>query len=174
MKDEKIAELVEGAKTDQQLLYDLIEMFQPLINSYCNKLFFLERDDAKQELYLAIVESVKSIPHCETNGQCIAYITNAVRFKYCFLCKKNIAKEKILDSYAEIEEKIYIENFKSVEIQYDINRVISQLPEKQKRILQYVLEGYSDTQIAEIMGMSRQYINRIRKQIKLKECEGNV
>ncbi len=167
----EIVELVKGAKTDQQLLCQLIERFQPLINSYCKKLFFLERDDAKQELCMAIIESVKSIPYCETDGQCITYITNAMRFKYCFLCKKNIVKEKIEDLYAEEIEEIYEEDYRSVELRCDYEKILSVVPEKQQKILLYALEGYSDCQIAEKMRMSRQYVNRIKKKLVLESIK---
>lgn len=161
----EIVELVKGAKTNQQLLCELIERFEPLINSYCKKLFFLEWDDAKQELCLAIIESVKSIPYCETDGQCITYITNAVRFKYCFWCKKNMTKEKVEDLYAEEAEELYEENYRSIELRCDYDRTLSVVPEKQKKILLYALGGYSDCQIAEKMGISRQYVNRIKKKL---------
>lgn len=100
MENNKLAKMVYRAKEDQEVLQLLIEKFYPLVNSYCRKLFFLEFDDAKQELSLAIVESVRNIPYCETDGQCITYISNAIKFKYCFLCKKNLTKEKIENLYA--------------------------------------------------------------------------
>lgn len=165
MKDEELANMIYQAKENRELIQTLINRFQPLINYYCKKLFFLESDDAKQELYLAIIESIKSIPYCETDGQCITYISNAIKFKYCFLCKKNLTKEKVEDCYAKCEEEIYIEDYKNVELRYDLSKIISKLPEKQGKILQYALNGYSDIQIAEVMGVSRQYVNRIRKQV---------
>lgn len=74
-------------------------------------------------------------------------------------------KEKIENLYAECEEKIYIEKFSDIEFRHDLNNALVQLPEKQQVIWGYVLADYSDSQIAEVMGMSRQYINRIRKQV---------
>lgn len=165
MESTELAKMVHQAKGNQEVLQLLIEKFQPLINSYCRKLFFLELDDAKQELYLVVIESVRNIPYCKTDGQCITYISNAIKFKYCFLCKKNLARERIENSYAECEEETYIEKFTDIEFQYDLNNALVQLPEKQQVIWGYVLADYSDSQIAEVMGMSRQYINRIRKQV---------
>lgn len=76
-----------------------------------------------------------------------------------------MARERIENSYAECEEETYIEKFTDIEFQYDLNNALVQLPEKQQVIWGYVLADYSDSQIAEVMGMSRQYINRIRKQV---------
>lgn len=74
-------------------------------------------------------------------------------------------KEKIENLYAECEEKIYIEKFSDIEFRHDLKNALVHLPERQQKIIACVLEGYSDAQIAEIMGISRQYVNRIRKQV---------
>lgn len=138
------------------------------------KLFFLDTDDAKQELYLAIIECVKNMPYCNTDGQCINYVTNAIKFKYCYLCKKNLSREKIEDSYAEFEEKEYVEEFGLVELRCDLNKSLRKLTGNQKKIMELVLMGHGDAEIAKEMNISRQYINRIRKQIKNRYLESYI
>lgn len=166
MKDEKLAKLVKDAKTNRELLNVLIDKFQPLINSYCRKLFYLDPDDAKQEMYLAIIESVRNIPCCKTDGQCITYITNAVKYKYCFLCRKNIVREENEDLYEEDIEKVYVEEYGFVELLFDCNKIALSLQEKKKEILQYIVDGYTDREIAKKIGVSRQYVNRVKNEIK--------
>lgn len=171
MKNQKIAMLIQQAKESQEMLHILLVKFQPLVNAYCKKLFFLDTDDAKQELYLAIIECVKNMPHCNTDGQCINYVTNAIRFKYCYLCKKNLSREKIEDSYAEFVEKEYVEEFGLVELRCDLNKSLTKLTGNKKKIMECVLLGHSDIEIAKEMNISSQYINRIRKQIQNRYLE---
>lgn len=173
MKDEKLAKLVKDAKTNREFMNILIEKFQPLVNSYCRKLFCLDSEDARQEIYLTIIESVRNIPHCETDGQCVTYIMNAVKYKYCLLCRKNIVREENEDLYEEDVEKVYFEEYGFIELLFDYNKAVATLPEKQKKILQYVIDGYSDYEIAKRLGISRQYVNRVRNKIRKLVLENN-
>lgn len=68
MESQKIAMLMQEAKENQEMMQKLLVQFQPLVNAYCKKLFFLDVDDAKQELYLTIIECVKKMPYCNTDG----------------------------------------------------------------------------------------------------------
>lgn len=145
-------------------MMQVLERMHPLVKSYAKKSFFIETSDAEQELYLAIIEAIKMMPKCETDGQCLTYIKNAVKFKFASLCKKNIKKEKIEYPYKkDLNEEVYHEKYYDVEILYDLEKRMSYMNEKEKKILKYLILGYSDSEISEKMGMSRQYINRIKK-----------
>ena len=81
MVKQKITQLVAMAKVDSEAMLKLIERFEPLIKQYCQKLFFMETDDARQELSVAMTEAVNRISDCSTEGGGILYITNAVKYK---------------------------------------------------------------------------------------------
>lgn len=152
------------AKNDGKVLMDLLDMLNPLIKAYTRKLFFLEGDDARQEIIIAIIEAVKGIPKCESDGQCLAYIENAVKFKFAYLCKKNIKKQEIEDLHIkELDNTIYHENYADVEIKYDMELKRNRMTFNQKKILDYLILEYTDSEISDKLGISRQYINRIKK-----------
>lgn len=165
MENNNFAKLINKAKEDKDSLMQLINKMQPLIKSYIRKLFFMEPEDAEQELTLAIIEAVRGIPSCDTDGQCMSYIRNAVRFKFAHLCKKNIRKESIETPFEKIldDELSFIEIYDDIEIQYDIEKLT--ISKKQQKILRFLLLGNSDREIADKMGISRQYVNRIKKKI---------
>ena len=80
MLERSFVETVISAKQKPEAMIQLLEILAPLIKSYAKKLFFLEQEDARQEIIIAIIEAVKSISRCENDGQCLAYINNAVKF----------------------------------------------------------------------------------------------
>lgn len=167
MVEKEFSELVRLSKQDSNYMMQVLERVQPLIKSYAQKSFFLERQDAEQELCMAIIEAIQKMPKCETDGQCISYINNAVKFKFASLCKKNIKKEKIENPYKDaINEVVYYEKYYDVECLCDLQKRMDHMNEKEKNILRYLILEYSDNEIANIMGMSRQYINRIKKNYK--------
>lgn len=168
MKKGKVAQLVNEAKVNQEKMNQLIREFDPLIKNYCKKLYFCEKEDAQQELTLAIIEAVRRMISCESEGGCIMYISNAVKYKYISLCKKNIIKENIEDVYSDVQlEQVNKEfdDYSVVDLEYDYRKILNNLSEKKKNILSYMEKGYSDRQISEIMNISRQYVNRVRKEI---------
>lgn len=86
-------DLVIQAKNDSKYMQSLLCIMEPLVKSYAKKIFFLDWDDATQELNLAIIEAVKTIATCEDDYQCLKFITNSVKYKFAHLCKRNLKKE---------------------------------------------------------------------------------
>lgn len=164
MASKNFKDLVLMAKEDSDMMLRVLELLQPLIKAYTKKIFFLEHEDAQQELSIAIIEAIKKIENCESDGQCLTYINNAVRFKFSYLCKKNLKKERLEDVYIkEINVGSYFEKYEDVETAYDLQIKGKNMSQKKKAIMNYLLLGYSDSEIAKALGISRQYINRIKK-----------
>ena len=61
----------------------------------------------------------------------------------------------------------YIENYEDVNTYIDLSISMENLPNKYKDIVVLLLKGRSDSEIAEDLGVTRQYINRIKKNIKI-------
>lgn len=59
MKEERYAELVNKSKTNSEAMLKLIITMTPLIRKYSKKLFFMEYEDAEQEMVLALIKAVK-------------------------------------------------------------------------------------------------------------------
>lgn len=167
MEKNEFAKRVKWAKENPDALMEIIELLRPLVKSYLRKLFFIERADAEQELHLAIIEAIRGIQKCETDGQCLTYINNAVKYKYSYLCKKNSKRESLEDPYEkDVDQKPIIEDYDEVETIYDWKLKMSHLSQRKQKIFNYLAEGYSNQEIAEKMGVSRQYINRLKKEFK--------
>lgn len=157
--------LVKESKSNSITMSELLVRLKPLIKSYTKKLFFMEKEDAEQEILLAIIKAVKSIPKCENDGECLAYISNSVKYTYTSLCKKNMRKEKYEDPYEILIEEAYFEKYEDIDAYIDFKESIEPLSNIKKNIFIYLLLGYSDREVAEKVGVSRQYINRIKKRL---------
>lgn len=165
MKRQNVTELVTEAKENPQVMMKVICLMKPLIRSYCKKTFFLDREDASQEVILAIIESVKRIPHCSSDGECINYIRNAVRINFAHLCKQNDTMQFDADMNNYENNDQYTEKYADIEYAVDIHNFIETLPEKKKELMILLIHGESDKSIARRLNVSRQYVNRIKKQI---------
>ena len=165
MEEQEYAKLINSAKHSEESLMQVIIKMKPLINAYAKKMFFMDLSDAEQEMTLAVIEAVRGVPICEKDGQCLSYIKNAVYFRFSYLCKQNRKIEILEAPYENAEDagEICIEKYEEVEILYDLEKL--PISKKQKDILTYIYLGYSDREIAEKMSLSRQYVNRIKKEI---------
>ena len=164
METQKLVKQLIIAKNDNTVMLAVLDFFKPLIESYARKLFFLEKEDAQQEIIIAIIEAIYSITKYENDAKCITYIHNAVKFKFSYLCKKNFKSPPIDEtSETELYVRPYFEKYSDIEMFYDMEKRKRQLPEKQQLIFDYLLKGYSDKEISDILGLSRQYINRVKK-----------
>ena len=101
MKAEKFANLVNKAKNNSEAVMEILKIMKPIINKYVKKIYFMDKEDAEQELNLAIIEAIQRISNCKYDGQCIVYIENAIKFKYAHLCKSNIRREEAEGKYVE-------------------------------------------------------------------------
>ena len=160
MKAEKFANLVNKAKNNSEAVMEILKIMKPIINKYVKKIYFMDKEDAEQELNLAIIEAIQRISNC------IVYIENAIKFKYAHLCKSNIRREEAEGKYVEeLKEVLVGETSLEVEKTIDFKSKVQQLSEKKKQILTYLYLGYTDNEIAKELGNSRQYINRVKKEL---------
>ena len=147
-------------------LEKILTKMQPLVKKYIRKLYYMEKDDAAQELNLALIEAVHHIQKYENEAMCLTYLQKSVINKYFFLCKLNKTKH-IYSEFSEISDDIpYYQNFEDIELYNDMNELLKNKNEKQNKIIKYVLlDNLSDSEISLKMGISRQYVNRIKKKI---------
>ena len=161
-------DLVIQAKNDSKYMQSFLCIMEPLVKSYAKKIFFLDWDDATQELNLAIIEAVKTIATCEDDYQCLKFITNSVKYKFAHLCKRNLKKEKYECAYMDNEgdlQESYRADYSSVELAFDLKNITLKMTSNQRDILKYLILGWSDSEIASFLHFSRQYVNREKKKI---------
>ena len=136
-------DLVIQAKNDSKYMQSLLCIMEPLVKSYAKKIFFLDWDDATQEL-------------------------NSVKYKFAHLCKRNLKKEKYECAYMDNEgdlQESYRADYSSVELAFDLKNITLKMTSNQRDILKYLILGWSDSEIASFLHFSRQYVNREKKKI---------
>lgn len=149
-------------------LEKIIYKMQPLIKKYVKKLYFMEKEDAMQELNLALIETIYGIKNYDNEAMCLTYIQKSIANKFYFLYKQYMRTHNTIDDYAEIPDDIisYNDGYKTIELYIDIKKILNNKSTTHKRIILYiVLYGLSDYEISKKLNISRQYVNRIKKKI---------
>lgn len=164
---------------DEESVLKIIEKFNPLINKYAKKFPYCEYEDVCQELVLAIIDAINNILKYDNEGQCVNYIVRAIKLKFLELYRKEKRKEKFqLEIIPLIEENMTKNHdlYKEIELVVDLEKIKSVKNKLQSEIAFLILlEGLSDLEIAEKLNISRQYVNRCKKEIfrGLKEYNKN-
>lgn len=160
---------------------NLIRQFNPLLKKYARKLYY---DDAYNDLLVEFLSLVKYLNinrlRNHSDGVIVAYIFKSIHSRYLHLSKaKNKYMQKIrpLSALSE-EEQYYVEVSLSSFDNYDILQIIDLekiLTDHEISIIYiiYVL-GFSSSDIARKLGVSRQSVNQTKvrafKKIKSSYC----
>ncbi len=164
--------LLQNIKYNKNEFITLIDWMNPLISKYVRLLYKDEPEDIREELLLALWESVLKIDYCNNDGECLSYINNALRNKFLELYRKS-KKQHDFQSTLELEEIPDSQNLKTSSVDFsdiifreDIKHLFPHATEnKQQLFKQILLEGKSDAEIAKSFDVSRQYINRLRNKL---------
>lgn len=164
---ETIISLIQKQRAgDVQAAQEICRRMSPLLKKYAARLYCMEYDDAMQELYIALLETFPYLDPAKTEAECLNYIQTTVHNRYRFLCRGCLSvpqSESIEDSIDTISAPSPFD-----ESYYDICNYIKTLPEKgmRRQIMSLFFFQYkTDSEIAEILHVSRQYVNRIKKQM---------
>lgn len=137
----------------------IYEEFKNMINSYSKK---IGNEDTNQELIMFLIESLYNLePERFKNddGEDIKkYLAASLRNRYIALSK---ARVKDLTTLLALYEQDAIYSYSDDEILLrDMLKILSQ---KQREIIVYkYIYGYSDSEIAKSLGISRQAVNRLK------------
>ncbi|RDU22338.1 hypothetical protein [Anaerosacchariphilus polymeriproducens] len=156
-------------KGEKEALYPIIKKMNPLINKYTKKLFHLEPEDVKQEFYISIIESINNIHTYSDERQCFNYIKNAILYKFMKLYRDSVEYDTFYLSLSNIElDKIYqTKNYlKDCIFLTDFKEKTKDLSTNKRIILEGKLfKEMSDLELANYLNVSRQYVNRVKKNI---------
>lgn len=173
-------------KGDKKAIEYIINRFEILINKY--KMSFLKEiyfnsydvEDNKQDLIVSLINIVNKIPidnpQFENEGCLVNYIYKSIlNSRKDMYINKNIKRYFIesqsLSSMVEFKDKPLV---KYIESNIEIEDMLKCLTEKEQKVIKYkFLNDKSEVEIAEIMGTSRQWINRI-KNTALKKLKENI
>lgn len=86
---ESLCNLIQHIKETDTGWELLFKQLQPLIRKSAKKLFFLEYENAEQEICLAVFSAVQTISHYNSDGECLKYIANGIHFACSALFSKS-------------------------------------------------------------------------------------
>jgi RNA polymerase sigma factor (sigma-70 family) len=152
--------LIKAQEGDKDALLNILIKFNPIIKSYSRKLNYAE---AETDLIIVLLETIISINlnnfEPENEGALVNYIHKVMKNKSVNLFKKNILRtvKPVEFDVTTIPDSC---NFDS---QIFISRLLDSLPILQKEIIEkkFIYE-YSDKEIAQLHGVSRQAVNRTK------------
>lgn len=157
---ELLAIAKEIKNKDMSRFYELYEAFAGLIHHFEIKLGY---DDAGQELTVFLLELVYSIDTSrflpDESEQLNRYIVTSVRNKYIALSKRR--HRHMLESGELYDCVCCAEEFEGSVTLRDGMKLLNER-QKEAVILKYIY-GYSDVEIGEKLGITRQAVNRLEK-----------
>ena len=165
-KKMKISKLIYDIKKDKEKFGLLIEKFNPLIKKYVRLLYKDDKEDVYAELVAALWESVCNMEYYYDDGQITNYFIRALRNKFLELYRTSKKKH---DNTLDIDEfdlnKIVgdVNAYDDLLILKDLNKMRHKLSNRKRKIFDLIFyEGYSDKEVATELGISRQYVHRVR------------
>ena len=157
----KTRNIKQKAEIDQ-----LILKMSPLAKRYAAKVHFMDYEDTLQEFYIALVIAGTHLKETFTEAQCVKYLAKAVDNHYKYLCRKHLPIEPPLnlDDHQHLESSDHIDH-----TMLDIYRYIQSVTQKDQTkgeiLSKSFLQDKSDAEIASELGISKQYVNRIKRQL---------
>lgn len=164
----------------------VINKFECLINkakmSFPQNIYFNNYDieDNKQDLIVSLINIVNKIPidnpGFKNEGCLVNYIYKSLlnnrRDMYINKSiKRDFIENKYLSSMVEFKDNYFVDN---IESNIEIEDMLKCLTEKEQRIVKYkFLNDKSEEEIAEILGIIRQAVNRMKNKA-LKKLKENI
>lgn len=164
-----ISELICEIKKDKEQFGLLLHRFQPLIGKYTKTLYKDDEEDMYAEFAAALWEAVCNITFYNDEGQVVKYLATALRNKYFELYRESrkYNDHTIGIEEQELEEKRSKDNtIDDILITDELERVRNRFKGNKKKIFELIfLRGYADLRVAAELGISRQYVHRVKKEL---------
>lgn len=154
---------------NKQALEEFVIQMSPLIKKYASKIHFLEYEDSLQELYVALLECIPYLDYTKDSSKLLKYIQESIIHKYYFLCKKYLSLPEMqsIEITDQIDDLGTRDFFEETIFDNDYKNYLELLNKSDHTKAQIMyLSTYaqlSDKEISKILGISRQYVNRIKK-----------
>lgn len=154
---------------DEQILWNIIQRFEPAIRKAVYHVNKNLRDDMRQELMIAVWHAVEKLGDCSSEGGCVKYISstihNQARHIYS-IAKKQEEHEQTVDAFWDESAQTTVSDYSMAEFQADLEAKTRNMNHVQKRMAEYAfLQGISDAQIAQQLQISRQYLEMFLKSL---------
>ena len=164
---ETTKEIIEACKVNEEAFEILLNKFQPLISKYAKYFGQNEKEDVEQELRIALCEGARKITNMDCEGAVTNYLIQTIKHRFGQLYKKHIQKKEIEEPRKEDFDLPYKEtSYENIIFFLDLCKKLDRCTEKQRFIIREILiNDASDAEIAKQLGVSKQYVNRIKKNI---------
>lgn len=139
---------------DKSAIEALLKQYEPLIKSYARNFGTREMEDAEQ------------IDQVDMEAKVVNYLVKAVKSRFIYLYGKH--RKRIESETAILEDmdfEVHENAYDDMIFYTDMSEYSKKLPEQQRVILQGILTGKDDKEIAAELNVSRQYVNRIKKKM---------
>ena len=152
---ETLREYIRDAnKGDKHAKEKVLLQMEPLIIKYALRIHCMEFEDAKQELWMTLLECLPYLDEKQDRGKILKYIEQTIIHKYYYLCKKNLALPEFI-SLDDVETHIFERQEKIMEnndFLQDLKIYIQDVMDKDKikaQILYFsIFNEYSDNEIS--------------------------
>ena len=163
--EKTLSELIREYKDGGKRSFEKIaEKMNPLIEFYARKLYTWDREDARQEMLLALFLSLEKMKYCRNEGEMLSYLKTGIRRRYKDLMLKELhnKEETVYAEWTEVQDER--DDFAISEFYMNLESALESFHGKERKIAERILfYGESDTEAAIQEAVSRQYCNRIRK-----------
>ncbi len=175
----QFSDMVNQVKNgEKERFVSLIEQLEPLIAKYTRLLFKDEKEDVRSELILALWEAVTNMEYIANDGQGMVYFTNALRNKFYELYRKSKHEhdgETLFDELYSMEQSFVEQQYGDINMKTDVLNFLKQYKGKKYEIYYLIMmEQLSDSEISSRLNISRQYVNRQRRQLQNKLLNENI
>lgn len=167
----EIISLIQKIQADKDAFKELADKMEPLIKKYTRLLYKNEKEDIRSEMTLALWEAVTRIKYCEQDGECMAFLCTALKNRFYELYRKS-KKEHDNQMFVEYDDTFEggkIEKVADLEdaiFSIDIEMFLKGYAGKKQGIFRMIIMGNeSDAKIAEVFSVTRQYVNRMRREL---------
>lgn len=159
------------ANRDEDAFKKLISEMEPTIKKYVRLLYKDEKEDVRSEMTLALWEAVTKMEYYKNDKACFAFLCNALKNRFWELYRKS---RKVHDNQVYVEDVQVCEisniknigNFDDIVFNIDIEMFLKEYTGKKQKIFRMIImSNESDTEIAKVFSVTRQYVNRMRREL---------
>lgn len=158
-------------KGDVEQFTVIVQAMNPVINKYTKLMYKDEKEDIRSDFTLALWEAVIKIEYFNEEGEIISYLNTAIRNKFLELyrtsCRLNdneygVEDDGLFDCVKDIRNE-----YEDVILQQDMRRFLCGYSGIKKEVFSFIiLKNLSDSEIAQKLKISRQYTNRLRRELQ--------
>lgn len=166
-----IISLIQKIRTDKEAFKELVDKMEPLIKKYTRLLYKDEKEDVRAEMTMTLWEAVIKLKYCEKDEECLTFLCTALKNRFYELYRKS-RKEHDNQVFAENEDIFdsgKVENMTDLDdviFNIDAELFLKEYGGKKREIFRMIIMGNeSDTEIAEVFSVTRQYVNRMRREL---------